>query len=200
MIQAALGGLLCFAACGDPDATSTGGVGGESSGRTVARPGGSTGVGTTSVGSGGEGGAETSVGGGSSTGAGSTSGSGDGGASASSTSASATATSASASSSDASVSSSSGATNPHTPIPDTACEDGQVPDPVVTSSEVVVLTEEDFRGICSEAGGIFEIQPLCGGSNACRGIAYDSATHVLTEHTCQATNTCAGYNCVVCDA
>ena len=69
----------------------------------------------------------------------------------------------------------------------------------MTSSEVVVLTEEEFRDICTEAGGILEIQPLCGGSNACRGIAYDSGTHVLTEHTCKATNTCSGWNCVVCD-
>lgn len=92
-----------------------------------------------------------------------------------------------------------GATNPHTPIPDTACVDGIVPNPVVTLSTVVGITQSQFEAMCAEANGIFEIQPLCGGSNACRGFTYDTGSMTYTEHTCQHTNTCAGYNCVVCD-
>jgi hypothetical protein len=90
-------------------------------------------------------------------------------------------------------------TNPHTPIPNTECASGQVPNPMVTSSTMMVMTEQQFKDLCSQHMGIFEVQPLCGGSNACRGIAYDSGTGILTEHTCKGTNTCAGYNCVICN-
>lgn len=200
MLQAALGGLLCFAACGDPEASGSGTGGSSSAGTPTATTTGSTSGGHTTASSASDGSTSESSGDASSsessTGDGTSSSSSDASSSGSGTSGSAS--SGSASSSDASASSGTG-TNPHTPIPNTACGDGQVENPEVTSSVVVLLSQEDFQAICAEAGGIFEIQPLCGGSNACRGIAYDSGTHVLTHHTCQATNTCAGYNCVVCD-
>lgn len=103
--------------------------------------------------------------------------------------------------SDAAVVSSDAAivsTNPHTPIPATKCESGQVAHPGVTSTALVALTQEEFASRCAERNGIFEIQPLCGGANSCRGLSYDSDSQTLTEHSCQATNTCAGYSCVVC--
>jgi hypothetical protein len=88
--------------------------------------------------------------------------------------------------------------NPHTPIPATKCESGRVPNPQVTSTVVGALTQDEFASRCAALNGIFEIQPLCGGSNSCRGMSYDSDSQALTEHSCQATNTCAGYSCVVC--
>jgi hypothetical protein len=88
--------------------------------------------------------------------------------------------------------------NPHTPIPATKCASGQVPNPKVTSTVVGALTQDEFASRCAALNGIFEIQPLCGGSNSCRGMSYDSGSQTLTEHSCQATNTCAGYSCVVC--
>jgi hypothetical protein len=89
-------------------------------------------------------------------------------------------------------------TNPHTPIPATKCASGQVPNPAVTSTAVGALTQDEFAMRCAAQNGIFEIQPLCGGSNSCRGMSYDAGSETLTEHSCQATNTCAGYSCVVC--
>jgi len=89
-------------------------------------------------------------------------------------------------------------TNPHTPIPATKCESGRVPNPKVTSTMVGALTQDEFASRCAAQNGTFEIQPLCGGSNSCRGMSYDSDAQTLTEHSCQATNTCAGYSCVVC--
>ena len=88
--------------------------------------------------------------------------------------------------------------NPHTPIPATMCAFGQVPHPAVTSAAVGAITQDEFASLCAAKNGIFEIQPLCGGSNSCRGMSYDSGSETLTEHSCQATNTCAGYSCVVC--
>ena len=89
-------------------------------------------------------------------------------------------------------------TNPHTPIPATKCASGRVPNPAVTSTVVGALTQDEFASRCAAQNGIFEIQPLCGGSNSCRGMSYDAGSQTLTEHSCQATNTCAGYSCVVC--
>jgi hypothetical protein len=90
-------------------------------------------------------------------------------------------------------------TNGDTPIPDTACDGGVSPDPTITSSTVGVVTLDQFTSQCNAVNGILETQPHCGGSNACRGMSYDSNTQTLTEHTCRATNSCAGYSCVVCD-
>jgi hypothetical protein len=90
-------------------------------------------------------------------------------------------------------------TNGDTPIPATACDGGVSPNPTVTSSTVAALTLGQFTSQCNTLNGIVETQPHCGGSNACRGMSYDTETQSLSEHTCRATNTCAGYSCVVCD-
>lgn len=90
-------------------------------------------------------------------------------------------------------------TNGDTPIPATACDGGVSPDPTVTSTAAGALTLGQFTSQCNTLNGIVEIQPHCGGSNACRGMSYDTETQTLSEHTCRATNTCAGYSCVVCD-
>lgn len=86
-----------------------------------------------------------------------------------------------------------------TPMPATECDGGVSPDPSVTSTTSVVLTLDQFTSQCDAKNGVVEIQPHCGGSNACRGMSYDANTQTLTEHTCRSTNTCAGYSCVVCD-
>jgi len=90
--------------------------------------------------------------------------------------------------------------NGDTPIPAIACDAGVSPDPSVTSATIVAnMTESEFMAQCDAVSGILEIQPHCGGSNSCRGMSYDLETQTLSEHTCRATNTCAGYSCVVCD-
>jgi len=80
-----------------------------------------------------------------------------------------------------------------------ACDAGVLPNPSVTSSSVVVLSLDDFSSQCETAHGVVEIQPHCGGLNLCRGMSYDTGTQMLTDHSCRATNTCAGYTCVICD-
>jgi len=80
------------------------------------------------------------------------------------------------------------------------CDGGVVPDAGVTSGTVVPgLTRGDFTTKCDDLHGVVEIQPHCGGLNACRGMSYDTNTQVLTMHTCRGTNSCAGYTCVICD-
>ncbi|MGD0679031.1 MAG: hypothetical protein ABSC94_26805 [Polyangiaceae bacterium] len=87
-----------------------------------------------------------------------------------------------------------------TPIPAIACDGGVSADPGVTSTMVVAnLTSSEFSTECAAQSGIMEVQPHCGGSNACRGMSYDVETQTLTAHTCRATNSCAGYTCVICD-
>jgi hypothetical protein len=95
---------------------------------------------------------------------------------------------------------SAGATsNGDTPVPATSCDGPVSSDPAVTSSTVIAnMTRDDFAARCDARHGILEVQPHCGGSNACRGLSYDSGTGALTEHTCRATNTCAGFSCVIC--
>lgn len=81
-----------------------------------------------------------------------------------------------------------------------ACADGVDPAPHVTASTTVPdLTLDAFTAECDQRGGVVAIEPHCGGSNACRGFFYDTATHVRTEHTCRGTNTCAGYSCIDCE-
>jgi hypothetical protein len=82
--------------------------------------------------------------------------------------------------------------------PAAACDGGMPDKPAVTSSKMVVMTQEEFAQQCTSMDGLMEIQPECGGSNACRGMSYDTGTETLTEHTCRGTNTCAGYTCIVC--
>jgi hypothetical protein len=91
-------------------------------------------------------------------------------------------------------------TNADSPIPDTECPSGYYTDPTDTSVTAVNdETEDVFKSACDAKNGIFEVQPQCGGANACRGMSYDSKTQTLSEHTCRATNTCAGYSCVICN-
>lgn len=85
------------------------------------------------------------------------------------------------------------------PYPSFECDAGVSPDPAITTTTVGVVTQDDFTAQCNAKGGTFEVQPHCGGSNNCRGMSYDSNTETLTEHSCRATNTCAGFSCVVCD-
>jgi hypothetical protein len=59
------------------------------------------------------------------------------------------------------------------------------------------MTLEKFKALCDELGGTVEIHPGCGGANSCKGMSYDSDTHVFTEHTCKGMNTCTGYSCVL---
>jgi len=61
------------------------------------------------------------------------------------------------------------------------------------------MTLDLFTSQCNAENGIVEIQPHCGGSNACRGMSYDTELQTLIEHTCRSMNSCAGYSCVVCD-
>ncbi len=68
----------------------------------------------------------------------------------------------------------------------------------ITSSKVVTdMTQQKFTQMCDDRGGTVEVIPECAGKNSCKGMAYDTATQTLTEHTCKGTNTCAGYNCVI---
>ena len=82
---------------------------------------------------------------------------------------------------------------------------GSDPDPKprgdVTSSKVVAdMTLEKFTAECDARGGQVETHSHCGGANSCKGMSYDTATELLTEHTCRGSNTCAGYSCVIPDA
>ena len=70
--------------------------------------------------------------------------------------------------------------------------------PRITASSVVAdMTIERFTDDCDAQSGKVELHAHCGGVNTCQGFSYDDATHVLTEHTCRALNTCSGYSCVV---
>lgn len=70
--------------------------------------------------------------------------------------------------------------------------------PHVTSSQNVgVMTVEQFTALCDERGGTVEIMPHCGGFATAKGFSYDSTTELLSEHTCQGANTCAGWNCAI---
>jgi len=79
------------------------------------------------------------------------------------------------------------------------CASGVSPTPEVTSSKVQAMTQAQFTSECEARNGVFEIEPHCGGLNHCRGLSYDTGIQVLTEHTCRATNTCAGFSCIVCN-
>lgn len=70
--------------------------------------------------------------------------------------------------------------------------------PHITSSSLVAdMTVERFTADCDARSGTVELHSHCGGLNSCQGFSYDTGTQVLTEHTCRALNTCAGYSCVV---
>jgi hypothetical protein len=90
--------------------------------------------------------------------------------------------------------------NADTPVPDTTCDGGVLPNRQITSSAVVAgMTLDQFTAQCQAADGILEIQPHCSGSNACRGMSYDSELQTLIQHTCRGLNSCGGFSCVVCD-
>jgi hypothetical protein len=75
-----------------------------------------------------------------------------------------------------------------------------VPDRVITSTDAARgLTIETFRAMCDRRGGYIEIHPHCGGANTCRGFSYDEGTGDFTEHTCAGLNTCNGWSCVIPD-
>jgi hypothetical protein len=78
---------------------------------------------------------------------------------------------------------------------------GSAPEyPHITSSQNVgVMTEEQFKALCDERGGTVEVMPHCGGFATAKGFSYDSGTQLLSEHTCQGANTCAGWNCAIPD-
>jgi len=80
------------------------------------------------------------------------------------------------------------------------CDSG-IPDAAVVTSSTIVpsMTLDSFTSQCQALNGAVEIQPHCGGSNSCRGMSYDTETQTLLQHTCRATNTCAGFSCVICD-
>jgi len=72
------------------------------------------------------------------------------------------------------------------------------PSGVITSSKVVSdMTLTKFTQECDARAGTVELHGHCGGSNSCKGMSYDEGTQVLTEHTCKAMNTCAGYSCII---
>lgn len=71
---------------------------------------------------------------------------------------------------------------------------------ILSSSVEPDMTLEAFTEECDERKGKVELHAHCGGLNSCKGFSYDDETHVLTEHTCKALNTCSGYSCVVPDA
>jgi hypothetical protein len=69
---------------------------------------------------------------------------------------------------------------------------------MITSSKVDEnMTLAKFTQVCDARHGTIELHSHCGGMNSCKGMSYDTATQILTEHTCRALNTCAGYSCVV---
>lgn len=86
------------------------------------------------------------------------------------------------------------------PMPDTACDAGVFVSPMVTSMSLFAdMTEQQFTSMCDAQNGIVEVQPHCGGLNACRGFSYDNTTDILSVHTCRATNSCSGWSCVICN-
>jgi hypothetical protein len=61
------------------------------------------------------------------------------------------------------------------------------------------MTEDEFEALCDQRGGTVEVMPHCGGFATAKGFSYDSTTQLLSEHTCQGANTCAGWNCAIPD-
>lgn len=81
------------------------------------------------------------------------------------------------------------------------CDAGLADVPAITSSETLDagLTLDEFTQMCNAKGGAVQIEPECGGHNACRGMSYDQGTQTLSYNTCRATNTCAGFSCIICN-
>lgn len=77
-----------------------------------------------------------------------------------------------------------------------SCSSNDEPAKITSSKVDPAMTQAQFEKMCADKGGKVELHAHCGGANSCRGMSYDTGTHVLTEHECRATNTCAGYSCV----
>ncbi|MES1188296.1 MAG: hypothetical protein ABUL60_31050 [Myxococcales bacterium] len=76
--------------------------------------------------------------------------------------------------------------------------EGSIVEPahITSSTNVGVLTEEQFTALCDERDGTVEVMPHCGGFATAAGFSYDSGTQLLSEHTCAGANTCGGWNCI----
>lgn len=55
---------------------------------------------------------------------------------------------------------------------------------------------EDFSETCRERGGFVTTHAYCAGSNLCKGLSYADDGTTLTDHSCKAMNSCAGFSCV----
>jgi hypothetical protein len=81
-----------------------------------------------------------------------------------------------------------------------ACSSAREAEPArgrITSTESVgMLSEDEFKAMCDEAGGTVEALAHCGGLATGPGFAYDSTDGTLSRHTCAGANTCGGWNCL----
>lgn len=187
LLGAALAGLLCFAGCSQDDAS--GGSKG-AAGETGQGGSGHAAAGDSSSSAAGHGGEGPSSGGSEAGGTAGSTGAADAGGAPEMTAGGA----AGAMAAGAAGAMAAGAAG-------TAGAGGTAPDyPHITSSQDVgVMTEEQFKALCDERGGTVEIMPHCGGFATAKGFSYDSGTQLLSEHTCQGANTCAGWNCAIPD-
>jgi hypothetical protein len=79
-----------------------------------------------------------------------------------------------------------------------ACGSDDDTDATITSSKKVENLDADgFQALCDERGGTVEVMAHCGGLASGKGFSYDTATDMLSEHTCKGANTCGGWNCVI---
>ncbi len=58
------------------------------------------------------------------------------------------------------------------------------------------MTFEKFSQDCQTRGGLVQTHAACSGSNTCQGMSYNKFSHMLSEHTCRAINSCGGMSCV----
>jgi hypothetical protein len=79
-----------------------------------------------------------------------------------------------------------------------ACTVHADPAAVTSSTQDPNMSLATFSAECAARGGVVEVEPHCGGLNSCRGVSWDTITHVVSEHTCKGMNTCAGYSCIIC--
>lgn len=67
----------------------------------------------------------------------------------------------------------------------------------VRSFQVANLTVDKFEELCAERGGLTQTHVTCGGTNACRGLDYNSwDPTTVVEHTCRGFSKCMGLSCV----
>lgn len=71
------------------------------------------------------------------------------------------------------------------------------PKPSISSTSVdKTLTLQSFTSLCEERGGVVQTHASCAGANSCAGLSFHSSSGKLSEHSCRATNICAGMSCV----